>query len=231
MLYDGEKEENSNELTPKGSENLIKNITLYKESDNEIKIQQKGRPHKIINLHARLGKRQKRLLMDVLDDPYHFFCVRSSIKRKQYDRERNLLKQVNRKLVDLFNKEFQINLPNDFKLYELVKSEQAGTYKFKFRIITDSEPFETRFEQMSEEKLLSEINKLGKTYHKSTNHDEKREIQGKHTDALIIAEKKSYLTKDEIESRFLSDVADLVREEIQDKESLHRLNPLSKADI
>jgi len=54
---------------------------------------------------------------------------------KEYDRRRQRLREINKKLINFFNNKFNASLPEGFKIYRKVEAKKTGVYEYKFQIV------------------------------------------------------------------------------------------------
>lgn len=204
---------------------FIKDLQVSYVSDTEIKI--KGRGNKAITYGMKeLGfkkvnsKTWKEFIGIIKRDDhlYHVGTARGAkgARKTSYDVAQKVLVEINKKLVTFLNKEFQAQLPEGFKVYELIpeKKEAPGTYRFKFKILNHSDADTEEFGKLSEDELLSKIEKLSEHLKKLSNKgDEEAEAQiEKNKNQLLIAVtiacKKDWLTENRATSYLKEQVED-----------------------
>jgi hypothetical protein len=174
-----EAENNIHHITPKDSDTPspaakaqpaetidIESLSMTYISDNEIKIRH-SKATKIYDKKQLGFKKQGNSkiwneFVKALESKDHFYYVGKS-KTASYELAQKNLKDINEKLISFFNKEYPFKLPNNFKLYENVKSEKPGTYKFKFAINNPSD-INNKYDNLSKDDLISKIEKLSEQF-------------------------------------------------------------------
>jgi hypothetical protein len=197
------------ETTETDVESFVKNLRVCYENDNEIKIQVPGKTAKTFTCQS-LGFQDNatktwRLLTEILQDPPHTYCVgpahRNVNGKKEdlpfYHSQQKLLREINKKLVNFFNSNYSVEIPNNYKLYELCKGEKPGTYRFKFKVIGEAE----RALESSKNQTINEIKKLCREYKKTQNDTTLERIAG----LAKIATDSDWLTSDEIKEMLEQD--------------------------
>jgi len=176
-----------NETTEEDPEDFIRNLRVSYENDNKIKIQVPKRKANCFTCQS-LGFRDNttkewNALTGILQDAPHTYCIGpasknvNGIKTKisSYDAQRKLLDGINKKLVDYFKNKYSVQIPIDFKIYELCIGEKTGTYKFKFQIIKEEtaikSKLENKYENLSKEKLLKLLYDIGTEYSSKPDSD------------------------------------------------------------
>ena len=144
----------------------IESLSMTYISDNEIKIRYSNAT-KIYDKKQLGFKKQGNSkiwneFVKALESKDHFYYVGKS-KTASYELAQKNLKDINEKLISFFNKEYPFKLPNNFKLYENVKSEKPGTYKFKFAINNPSD-INNKYDNLSKDDLISKIEKLSEQF-------------------------------------------------------------------
>jgi hypothetical protein len=156
-------------LTVGDYENFIRSLVVHFENDNEVGIREPGKEAQAYTCQT-LGFRNNqtkewKTFLDILRDPPHTYDIGSPYfgddsKRKRnpdYDAKLKLVGNISNKLIRFFNKRFNVNIPQNYKLYERCKSEKKGTYKFKFQVVYDDiikSGFETKYEKLSKDRLI-----------------------------------------------------------------------------
>jgi len=159
-------------------EDFIKNLKVSYENYSEIKIQERGRSPVTYNCKM-LGFRDEtteewKTFLNILQEPNFTYNVGKAytysqdgsgfIKKRNefYDRKQRRLKRINIKLINFFNKNYPLQIPRDFKLYERCVSDKPGTYRFKFQVLDeDANKIEilNTAKVWPKDKLLDEIEK------------------------------------------------------------------------
>jgi hypothetical protein len=202
---------NQDETTDTDAEDFVRNLRVSYESDTEIKIQEPNRKGKIYN-HVSLGFSSNETLewkafINILQDSPHIYKLGPSktfsdvFKKKipvlEYGRRQKRIRIIKNKLIIFFNKEYKIQLPEDFKLYELCKEKGAGKYKFKFQVSRDDSiksVYQSEYERYSKKQLIAEIEKLGKEYRDTDDEVFLKRLMT----ASEIAQTKDFLSEEEI---------------------------------
>jgi hypothetical protein len=128
------------------AEDFVRKLKVFYESNSEIKIQLPGKTAIAYN-HAVLGFRDSggqvwSNFLSILEDPdnptYYTgtaYGDKAKMQRKKsYDVARKRLEAMNNKLIAFFKKEYGIQFPKKYKLYEQFPSDGPGIYRFKFRV-------------------------------------------------------------------------------------------------
>ena len=158
--------------------------------------------------------REWKTLLEILRNKNHCYCV-GFAHTKEYDQNRNILKQINIKLIRSFSKIFNIQIPENFQLYELDQSEKSGTYRFKFHVIDEiADSSENTYNRYSDEQLLSEIESFRKKNKKQSLDTIERD---KASILLTISFKKKLINKGQVEIIFKELQKPSKVEEIEDE--------------
>ena len=114
-------------------DDIISNITIRYEADDSITIQQKGKPQEVVDLTAlKFQSGSKKLtwnnFLAVLQSPpnHYWECLES--------RDKKQIKVVSDRLIVWMTNNLSIKFPDGYRLYEMEKSKEPGTYRFKFKI-------------------------------------------------------------------------------------------------
>jgi hypothetical protein len=169
-----EEVETSAKRATSRDEDFIKGLRISVENDQEILIQQPSKP-KIPYRYTKVGfqtaNKTWRDLLEILKDPEYSYNLGTATsdraKRRDYDARRKRLDAINRKLVIFFKKEFPVDLPRKYKLYERDKTKRDGTYAFRFRKASCQESNrarKTKFDNFDGDQLLAEIERLALEY-------------------------------------------------------------------
>jgi len=197
-LIDGNADPHQDEATETSVEDFIRNLRVSYENDSEIKIREPGKkanPFTCQSLGFRDNQTKEwKTLIRILQDIPPTYCLGPAHEnvngKKQklsfYDAQQKLLGEINNKLVNFLNKNYPVNIPKNYKLYELCEGEKSGTYQFKFRVIGETES--------SKNQIIDEINNLCHKYKKTQNDTIKERITG----LAKIAEDNGWLTSNEI---------------------------------
>lgn len=153
--------------TPKQDvDGFIRELTVTPESDLEIKIKQPRKRPKTYN-HEGLEFRDNMAeewmtFLRILNNSGSYTVGQAgttgTAMRKEYDRKLSYLRAIDKKLKHAFQKDFSLQLPDKYHLYELFKEEGHGVYKFKFRVEFSGEPagskLKAKYESYPKENLL-----------------------------------------------------------------------------
>lgn len=215
--------EQQQKISEEEAEDFVRSLRIYWTSDNSIKIQERGKKAIEVSLD-RFGHKQKELFKGVIEDDssLHRYSVGRPgnpelyEQRREYDRRLNLLKQTSKKLVEMIEREFSRKLPNNYKLYERVRGEETGIYKFKFQIGSDETLINKiqRYSELSEDRLNQELDKLEEMIYQGNYPDEIESYRDEYSNALNVAFDKGYLSNDEVRIRL---------EKVQSAFDLHKM--------
>ena len=164
-----------NELTALDHEDFIQNLRIYYESNSEISIQvprQKSKIYTSDSLGFKSAKTAEwNTLLNILQGSNTYYIGRAgkpgTDERKKYDSKRSLLKSINNKLINFLRKDFSLQIPVNFKLYELNPDKGRGAYKLIFQTEYDigaDNILGARYEKLSKYDLLNHLNKMNITY-------------------------------------------------------------------
>jgi hypothetical protein len=149
-------------------ESSVRSLQVSYVSDTEIRIREGGKRAKTYGMKELGFKKESpntwKALIKILNSQEHFFCVGKAHganreRKKSYDSARKVLVEINKKLVSFFNETYQLQLPERYKVYELAREEQPGTYRFTFEIKRHSDADIEGFKKLSKD-LLSQIEVL-----------------------------------------------------------------------
>ncbi len=191
----------------KSAEDFVRNLRVSYESDHEITIKIPLKKEKVFSsddLGFKDNEVWKAFIYTIKEPPHiyeigpaHTIKGRKKERISQYETKRGRLRSINKKLINIFNNEYQAKLPEDYKMYELCKEEGAGKYKFKFQVSRDDgieEDYYSTYEEYTEDQLINEVKKLHKKY-SATNDTVTME---KFTVALKVAMEKDFMSDDEV---------------------------------
>lgn len=109
----------------------IKNLTIRYENDTQITMQQKNKakiPVALENLQFKgVGVTWNNFLKVLQDPPLHYWRCPEGADKKQ-------IKVISDRLIEWISKNFNINFPDKYRLYEIDRTKEPGTYSFKFKI-------------------------------------------------------------------------------------------------
>jgi hypothetical protein len=197
--------------TPQKNEQLdgfIKGLIVFCESDSDIKIQEAGKRAKSFGLDSLEFRdnqtKEWKYFQEILKHPNHIFALgpaggENSTERKTYNARRSVLIAINKKLIEFFKKEFGLQIPEEYKFYEIYPKKGPGIYKFKFGIPKESyspERLEAQYEALKDFELKEKIKDLAKRYKKA--YDEKCEANL--VAATKVAQRRGILSDDQVKA-------------------------------
>jgi hypothetical protein len=195
-------------------ETFIRSMQISFVSNTEIKIKSGNKKSRVFN-QKELGFQKNNsniwnALIEILKTSDHFYRVGKArgtgkIRKTSYDVNQKILAGINKKIITFLNKQYDAQLPDNFKVYELVPEgqEAPGIYKLKFQICNLDSLKENDYKDYSKEKLLSEIKKLSSESAKlSSKGDEvsgqkENEKRSQLNSAITIACEKNWLTQNQ----------------------------------
>jgi len=147
------------------------------------------------------------LLMEILWDKYHFFYVgiynrynTDSGANRDYNNRQQRLNHFCQKFREFLNKEFKINIPSDFKLFENQKGiERDGIYKPKFQIVTSFKNA-SNIKEMSKDDVLNKIKMLSKERRREKNGHKQEELLVEIGNLAAHAAKMGWITRQQLET-------------------------------
>lgn len=147
-----------------------------------------------------------RLLLDILQDTNHTYCVGPYDKKKNpynvraYNKMLKNLENCSKKFVSFLNQTYHVHIPNNFNVFENMKGRApAGTYKPKFQVV--DEPYSIRIaeiEKMSKKEVINNVEILSKQMKQENNTDKKTRLLKKLWPYLEHAKNMKYLSDQEI---------------------------------
>lgn len=153
-----------NRLFPDSDSNKwLEVLRVGQYSNEEILFQEHRRLPKRIN-YTNLGFKNNKTnewktLIDIISNDGNYNVGKAGLdgteERKEYDRKIKLMNAIDKKLLTLFEKEFGRCFTQNFHIYELNKTEGAGTYKFKFKIKRESVEKSSKYANHPVEKLTT----------------------------------------------------------------------------
>ena len=210
--------------TEPGLEDFIRNLSVFYENDNEIKIQVLGKRGSCVTCQS-LGFRNNKAktwktFIEILQNSPHTYCIGPAYKyiqvysnsdkiedeetkpkyskkgerNREYDKRLKRLGAINKILVPYLNDHYPIKIPSDFKLYELCPDEKPGTYTFKFKVTSGEK-------ESTKDKVLNEFERLTKKYRETNNNS----LLEKISPLVITISENEWLPKDEIANAVQSD--------------------------
>ncbi len=174
--HSGEAPQTIKETDP---EEFVRSLTFSIESDHEIGIKVPGKP-KITPNRESLGfgrQTQKKnvrwdALRGIFDSLEHHYCVSETkktikdtdlntnhrVRNQEADRERKTLSAIDKKLVAFLHKEFDVNFPDQFKMFESVPN-RPRRYRPKFKIVRSEheKQIDSEYGKMSSDELIAEL--------------------------------------------------------------------------
>jgi DNA-binding TFAR19-related protein (PDSD5 family) len=174
-------------------EGIIRSIKVSFENDNEIKIQLPRKKAETPTCRE-LGFRDNtttawKALINILEEPPHIFNLGpahtylngNKERVKDYDRKHSLLSEIDTKLRNFLSRRFEVQVPDNYKLYERCKNEKSGTYKFKFQVVsahTIKRSIKNKYENLSEDKLIKILTELYEEHRRAPNDANIAKMQG-----------------------------------------------------
>jgi len=164
--------------TGQSVDDFIRKLRIDYENNSEVKIQEPRKGPKNYN-YVSLGFRsnEDKIWNDFINilqysphlyklGPAHTFSdtFKKKMRNRDYDKKLRRLKIINEKLIEFFNNNSEVKIPENYKLYELCKEEGPGNYRFKFQHGAEIESYEVLYEEYTQEQLVAEIEELGKKY-------------------------------------------------------------------
>jgi len=128
--------------TKEALEECLRKISFEYSNNTEIKITVGRNDTRTINAEMlgfdiTKGRVAWDILVEILEQPPHKYdCgdTKTIKEKKEYNRKYSILREISKKLVtNFFNKELELNLPYNYKLFESVKGE-TGVFKFIFKV-------------------------------------------------------------------------------------------------
>jgi hypothetical protein len=199
-------------ISEKDSEGFIRSLQVSLVSDTEIKIKVGDKRSKVfeqkelgfIKANSEIWK----TFTEILKKRDHIYYVGKAhganrTRKKSYSVSQKRLSGVSDKLLSFFNKTYQAQLPEKFKVHELIpdKKEAPGRYRFKFHIIDETEINKNEYENLPQETLLSDIETLSAEVKELSNRsgkdvEKKTEMLRDRLQAMIVfACEKEWLTQ------------------------------------
>ncbi len=194
-------------------DDLIRQFNVSYESDNEIIIKEPKKNWKSYTFESIFGKSTK-IKDDFLDilkssnltyslGPAHTHSKDGTktirVRNKEYGAKKKRLEKMNEKLICFFNKMFSLEIPEDFKLYELCVG-QPGTYSFKIVVRNDLRKVKSvskdTYKDFGKAEILKEIKELSQDKY-SNNVDNADQLKNATDHAKRIG-----ITNSELEEHF-----------------------------
>lgn len=163
--------------SPDDLDTFIRSIQFCFVSDTEIKIRGGGKNAKIYDMKAVGFQKEKskvwKAFITILTSKDHLYHVGKAhgaegVRKTAYDQGRKVPDAINKKLIPFLNNIYQMQLPADFKVYELIpeKKEAPGIYRFKFQIKSNIDAESERFNALPQSELLQQIEELSGKFKK-----------------------------------------------------------------
>jgi hypothetical protein len=215
-------------------ENFIRSLQVAFVNDTEIRIKGGNKNAKKYD-KKELGfiKENSKIwdeFINILKSNDHYYHVGKArgakmVRKKSYNVAQKVLVEINKRLVSFFNETFQLQLPKNYKTYELIpyKNDAPGKYRFKFKIKNNSDADIKGFEKLSKDELLSQIETLSGEYRKlSKEGNEEAEkkilkIKDQLNDAVVIACSEGWLAQNRARS-YLNSQDDTTKDEDKSQE-------------
>jgi hypothetical protein len=174
-------------------ENFVRALRFYFENENEIRINEPRKKPKTFN-HQSLGfdratTDEWQWFIRLIEGPDHFYRYGPSKKGHQkikaYDANRVRLREINKKLVGFFKREYGLDMSDGYKVYEKAAEEGPGVFRFKFKAGTNIE--KSKYDRYTKDELLKKLKTLSEQVKLCSNHDDpaKQAELSKLTDFLI----------------------------------------------
>lgn len=154
----------------KDPENFIRSLEFSYVSDTEVRIKEGAKKAKTYTCGEMRFKERSKIwneFIRILKSPDNLYRVGKAHgagrkKKKSYDVGQQVLVQINKKLAPFFNDTYQLQLPEKYRVYELIpeRKDAPGTYRFKFKIRKHSDDDIERFIALPEGQLISKIEEL-----------------------------------------------------------------------
>jgi uncharacterized protein YxjI len=198
-------------------ENFIRDLQVSYVSDTEISIRGGGKNAKTYEMKElgfkKVNSKSWNAFRNILNSKDYTYYVGEARgakreRKKAYDAAQKVLVEINKKLVPFLNKTYQLQLPEKYRVYELIpeKTEVPGTYRFKFKIKKHGEVNTEGFKELSQGNLISEIENLSKQYELLLNSGAEEaeaqiyKIKDKLNAAVVIACKKGGMPRHRAEA-------------------------------
>ncbi len=140
-------------------DSFVKSLTFSFENDAEINIQLPKKPKtpvtaQTLGFKNSRGKTFKSFVDILKEPPSHYYHLEASNK----DASKKRLLKLNDKLKNYLVTLYKVEPPSNYRLYELVKEAEPGTYCFKFKI-----DYPDTYDECALDRLQSAIAKYKKT--------------------------------------------------------------------
>ena len=149
-------------------ESFIRSLQVSYVNDTEIRIKsgnQRGKAFSYIDLgFKRENTKTLRTLLQILKLQDHLFHIgvahgAGKVRNKAYDANRNILREISNKFCMFIKNTYNLQLPDNCQIFELLKNERPGTYGPKFTVsVLHAE--DAYYGSYSRDELISEIEKL-----------------------------------------------------------------------
>ncbi len=187
----------------------IKKIIICYENDNEIKIKIPSKSPKDIRYDqlgfTRNNTDEWEALLKILKEGIYDVgkSKKGKVKIPTYYSNLALLKVINKKLINGINSIFKTTIPINSKFFENIRSN-SGHYRPVFK--TKGDLPDASYYQMAKDELMKCIYAFHKEYRRTDNEEILKELK----QALEVALKKGYMTKQEVEEFFQEDKPKIV---------------------
>jgi hypothetical protein len=169
-------------------EHFLKSLRVSYINDTEIRIGETGKKSKTYN-KKELGfiKENSKTwdaFINILKVPDHRYYVGTAFganktRRHSYDVSQKTLSEISKKLVSFLSQTFQIQMPDNLKLFERVIDEKPGTYRLKIQVSGSEDETKDLFKSMPKGELLAAIADLSSQFKKISKFgDEEAEQKG-----------------------------------------------------
>ncbi|MFC1814350.1 hypothetical protein ACFL0M_00095 [Thermodesulfobacteriota bacterium] len=132
--------------TSQPHEDFIRQLRVYYENDHKIKIQEPGKKA-ITWTHGPLGfknneSKEWKGFLYIIEYPPHIFLLGPSSKteaglkipNREYEKKRKRLFMIDKKLIAFFRREYSLQLPDKFKIYERCREEGREPINLSFKL-------------------------------------------------------------------------------------------------
>jgi len=166
-------------------EEFVRNLTFSIESDNEILIQARGKPKitrngEVMGFRRSAKKTHWNVFLGIMrDGEYKLGSAYTyskdgteNIKKRvnAYDINRQRLNRINKNLIEFLNKEYGVNIPQKYNLFERTSPNQNGKYKPKFQIVSPGgdRNLQKSFSKLDKEGIMTELKRLAQQGNEDT---------------------------------------------------------------
>ena len=198
------------QLSEQDVDAFVRELTVIPESNLEIKIKKPKKKPETYN-HDRLGFKDNtatewEIFLKILNNSGSYSIGQAGTPdtdiRKEYNQKLSYLRAIDKKLKHAFHKDFSLQFPGGYHLYERFKTEGRGVYKFKFRVELSLKPadrsLKAKYEKCPKDTLLEHLKNIGDQYARTLEKGLKLQIDTI-KEALL---EKHKMTDDDIKDYF-----------------------------